>query len=50
MEKIRAPSEQYELIGDVFYLHAPEGMGRSKLALNMECLLEHLPDGDQPLS
>lgn len=39
IEKIRAPSERYKLIGDVFYLHAPEGIGRSKLALNMERLL-----------
>lgn len=39
MEKTRAPSERCELIGDVFYLHAPEGIGRSKLALNMERLL-----------
>lgn len=39
IEKIRAASERYKLIGDVFYLHAPDGVGRSKLALNMERLL-----------
>lgn len=39
IEKIKAASEQYKLVGDVFYLHAPEGIGRSKLALNMEKLL-----------
>ncbi|MFH0935091.1 MAG: DUF1697 domain-containing protein [Pseudomonadota bacterium] len=37
--KIAAPSERWQLKGDVFYLHAPEGIGRSKLALNMERLL-----------
>ncbi len=32
-------SERYELIGQVFYLFAPEGIGRSKLAANVEkCL------------
>lgn len=39
IEKIRAPSERCQLKGDVFYLHAPEGIGRSKLAANMERLL-----------
>lgn len=29
---VRAPSERFELKGRVFYLHAPEGIGRSKLA------------------
>lgn len=31
-----AKSEQYELIGSVFYLLAPDGIGRSKLAANAE--------------
>ena len=32
-------SEAYELKGNVFYLHAPEGIGRSKLAAQVErCL------------
>lgn len=39
IEKIKAASERYKLVGDVFYLHAPEGIGRSKLALSMEKLL-----------
>jgi uncharacterized protein (DUF1697 family) len=39
IEKIKAPSERYQLKGEVFYLHAPEGIGRSKLALSMEKLL-----------
>lgn len=39
IEKIKAPSERYKLKGEVFYLHAPEGIGRSKLAANMEHLL-----------
>lgn len=32
IERVKAPSERYRLIGQVFYLHAPEGIGRSKLA------------------
>jgi uncharacterized protein (DUF1697 family) len=39
IEKIRAASERCELKGDVFYLHAPDGVGRSKLVANMERLL-----------
>ena len=39
IEKIRAASERCELKGDVFYLHAPDGIGRSKLVANMERLL-----------
>lgn len=39
IEKIRSASEQCELKGDVFYLHAPDGIGRSKLAANLEKLL-----------
>lgn len=37
--KIKAASEEYELIDSVFYLHAPEGIGRSKLAAGVEKLL-----------
>jgi len=29
---IRAENERFALIGQVFYLHAPDGIGRSKLA------------------
>jgi uncharacterized protein (DUF1697 family) len=36
---IKAESERFQLIDDVFYLHAPEGIGRSKLAASSEKLL-----------
>ncbi len=36
---IRKASERFELIDHVFYLHAPEGIGRSKLAAGAEKLL-----------
>jgi uncharacterized protein (DUF1697 family) len=36
LESLKAPSERFELIGRVFYLHAPDGIGRSKLAANSE--------------
>lgn len=39
IEKIAAHSERWQLKGEVFYLHAPEGIGRSKLASSMERLL-----------
>lgn len=39
IEKFRAASERYKLIGNVFYLHAPDGIGRSKLAAKLERLL-----------
>lgn len=39
LEKIRAESERFHLAGDVLYLHAPDGIGRSKLAASMERLL-----------
>ncbi|MGB9093845.1 MAG: DUF1697 domain-containing protein [Gallionella sp.] len=39
IEKIRASSERCALKGGVLYLHAPDGIGRSKLAANMEKLL-----------
>lgn len=35
LEAFRAESERYQLIDKVFYLHAPEGIGRSKLAENV---------------
>lgn len=39
IERYRAESEQLEILGCVAYLHAPEGIGRSKLAANLErCL------------
>ncbi|BCS51705.1 DUF1697 domain-containing protein [Geobacter sp. SVR] len=39
LEKLRNGSERYELKGNVFYLHAPDGTGRSKLAAGAERLL-----------
>lgn len=39
LEHIKLASERFELIGNVFYLHAPDGIGRSKLAANTEKLL-----------
>lgn len=39
LEKLRKESERYALRGKVFYFHAPEGIGRSKLAAQAErCL------------
>jgi uncharacterized protein (DUF1697 family) len=32
LDQWKAPNERYQLIGQVFYLHAPDGIGRSKLA------------------
>lgn len=31
LESLKADSEQYQLIDNVFYLYAPDGIGRSKL-------------------
>jgi uncharacterized protein (DUF1697 family) len=39
LESLRKSSEQFRLIGNIYYLHAPEGVGRSKLAANSEKLL-----------
>jgi len=39
LESFRKASERFRLVGRVFYLHAPEGVGRSKLAANAERLL-----------
>jgi uncharacterized protein (DUF1697 family) len=36
LEVIRSPSERFQLAESVFYLYAPEGIGRSKLAANVE--------------
>lgn len=39
LDQLKSESEAYRLIGKVFYLHAPEGVGRSKLAAGCEkCL------------
>ena len=36
LERIRKPSERFALKGQVFFLHAPDGIGRSKLAARIE--------------
>ena len=39
LEKLKSTSENFKLIEQVFYLHAPDGIGRSKLAARAEKLL-----------
>jgi uncharacterized protein (DUF1697 family) len=39
LNKLKAASERFELKGEVLYLHAPDGIARSKLASGMERLL-----------
>ncbi|MDR3391604.1 MAG: DUF1697 domain-containing protein [Sulfuriferula sp.] len=39
LSSLRKDSERFHLTEDVFYLHAPEGVGRSKLAASAEKLL-----------
>lgn len=39
LENLRSNNERFRLIDNVFYLHAPEGIGRSRLAANAERLL-----------
>lgn len=39
LESLKKPSERFCLIGKIFYLHAPEGFGRSKLAAISERLI-----------
>lgn len=39
LESLKKDSERFCLIGSIFYLHAPEGVGRSKLAASSEKLL-----------
>ncbi len=34
--ELASPTERFELIGSVFYLHTPDGFGRSKLAAGAE--------------
>lgn len=36
LETLKANSERFQLVGKVFYLHAPDGVGRSKLAAGSE--------------
>ena len=39
LESLKQGSERFRLVDRVFYLHAPEGIGRSRLAANAEKLL-----------
>ena len=39
LEALRSPSERFRLIDRLFYLHAPEGIGKSKLAVKAERIL-----------
>jgi uncharacterized protein (DUF1697 family) len=36
LDALKAPTEEFRLVGKVFYLHAPEGIGRSKLAAKID--------------
>ncbi len=39
LQALASPTESCELLGNAFYLHAPDGIGRSKLAAKVEkCL------------
>lgn len=38
-EEVKKESEQYELKGNIFYLYAPDGVGRSKLMSKIDRLL-----------
>jgi uncharacterized protein (DUF1697 family) len=39
MKNLKKENERFALEGRVFYMHAPEGLGRSKLAANIEKLI-----------
>ena len=39
IESLKEKNERFQLINRAFYLHAPDGVGRSKLAANTERLL-----------
>ncbi|GAA5134261.1 DUF1697 domain-containing protein [Thalassotalea piscium] len=39
LDKYLAESEQYAFINNIFYLHAPEGIGRSKFVTHIESCL-----------
>ena len=36
IESVKAKTENYKLAKQVFYLHAPDGVGKSKLAVTVE--------------
>ena len=39
LEGLRSPTESFALIGRAFFLHAPDGIGRSKLSASVETVL-----------
>lgn len=39
LEKLIASDEEYKLKGNMFYLHSPSGIGRSKLVKSIELCL-----------
>ena len=39
LDKYLDASEEYKLVNNVFYLHAPNGIGRSRLVANLESCL-----------
>ena len=39
LDALKSPTETWAIVGPVFYLHAPEGIGRSRLAARAERLL-----------
>lgn len=39
LEPLKGDNERFQLIDNAFYLHAPEGLGRSKVAASAEKLL-----------
>jgi uncharacterized protein (DUF1697 family) len=39
LENVRGDRERFVVKGRIFYLHAPDGIGRSKLAASAERLL-----------
>jgi len=40
LASLKAGTESYSVVGKVFYLHAPDGIGRSKLAAGVEKVLK----------
>ncbi len=40
LEEVKKSNERFALLGKVFYLHAPDGIGRSKLAERIERVLK----------
>ncbi len=45
IERFISATEKYYVDNNVFYLHAPDGVGRSKLVLNIESCLDQSSTG-----